>query len=280
MNIEDYTNLTTDKNEPVYTNKLKLWYVAEDTFLQYYEEVEEEGAYPDLYGKSILLDATQFPDVYRIIQDVSNTLKIKAPQCFVYDSYKYLIDSEGISKPRLEISARMLNDFSENELKHVISKEIYHIKAGHIKYEVLTDKMLDLLDTIPNLPGVNLINKFGGSIAFDATGFHFRNIAFNWFKYACFSAENFAISYTGDIKSSIISTLLTIFNERKLAEAINISSYLSQIGKIESCMGPAATIEMINEVIPYGPYRILNMLRFVQSENGKKLFIHFKHNQN
>lgn len=272
MNTDYYRNLSIDENELELKDKLQSWFVAEDTFMQYFEEIEEEGAYPDLYGKSVLLDGKHFPKVQKTVDDVSKILELSSPECFIYDSYKYLIDSEGINKPRLEISARLIKDFSENELKHIIAKEIYHIKAGHIRLEVLSEKMFDLLDSIPNLPVVNLLNQFGGSLAFEATSFHFRNIAFNWFKSACFSAENFAIAYTKDIKSSLISTLLTIFNERALTESINISSYINQISKIEACNGPAATIEIINEVIPYGPYRLLNMLRFIVSARGRKLY--------
>jgi len=278
MNVEKCLNIVRHPLEINLYKKIKKWFVAEDSFLEYFENNEEEGAMPDLYGKSVVAGAQQFSNVYNIIKSISNYLCINPPTCFIYDSQKCLVDSEGIANPRLEVSSRLINDFTNNELKHAIAKELYHIKVDHIRTEVLADKMINLLNVVPNLPGINLIKNFGGNLAFEATGFHFKSIAFNWFKYACYSADNFAISYTGNIEDSIRATLLCIFNERKLVESIDIKSFIGQIGKIESCVGPVATTEVINEIIPYSPYRILNMLRFVLSDNGRGLFSYFKAN--
>jgi hypothetical protein len=272
MDSQNIIELCRDSNETDNQVKLDQWLVAQDSLLEYFEEIEEEGAFPDLYGKSVLVSESQFPNVFNIVNSLSALFQIDPPECFVYDSYQYVVDSEGISRPRLEISARLLEDFSDNELKHVLAKELYHIAAAHIPLEVLAEKTLDLFQSIPNLPGINIINQFGGSLAFEAASFHFRNIAFSWFKSVCFSADNFAIAYTGDIKSSIRATLMTVLNERGLVETIDIHSYINQIGKIEACLGPAATIEVINEVIPYAPHRVKNMLRFLTSENGIELY--------
>lgn len=276
MKIEEVIEMVSDPFEESMRNKLRGWFVAEDSFLEYFEEVEEEGALPDLYGKNLLVSKTQFSNIFNIVEEIASFLKIKPPLCFIYDSQKYLIDSEGIGIPRLEISSRLVKDFNAMELKHVLAKEIFHIKKEHIREEVLCDKTMNLFDVIPNLPGINLVKSFGGGIAAEATAFHFKNIAFNWFKLACYSAENFAITFTGSIKDSINATLLMIFNEREMVDSIDINNYLNQIDKIESCIGPNATIEKINEVIPYGPYRVLNMLRFVLTNNGRVLFSYFK----
>ncbi len=194
------------------------------------------------------------------------------PQAFIYDSYECVVDSEGIKIPRLEISARFIKEFTTKEITHTLAKEMYHIRVGHIYYEVMAEKIMDLFNAVPNLPGINILKQFGGAFVAQGANFHFRSLAFKWFSCACFSAENFAIAYTNNIESSISATLMGIFNERILVDSINIKDYLEQIPKIESCIGPAATLEIINEVIPYGPYRIDNMLKFVMSEKGRKLY--------
>jgi len=269
MDIKHYIKLVTDPDEESIANKLKAYLAGKDTFAKYFEEIEEEGALPDLYGKTVLVTSDQFSHIHKIITELSALLEIKPPDCFVYDNYRYSIDSEGLKNPRLEISARMVKDFTSTELKHSIAKEMFHIKAGHLLYKVLTEKMIEAL---AHIPSVGIDEHISTKSLVDGWAFHFRYVAFRWFQHACFSAENFAIVYTGDVKSSISATLLSIFNERKLSEAIKIDSFIRQIEKIEACIGPAATLEKINEVIPYGPYRILNMLRFVLSDNGKELF--------
>ncbi len=273
MDKQHIIRLCRDSNEESHRKVLDQWLVAKDSIQEYFEEVEEEGAFPDLYGKTVLVSDSQFPFVHDVVKKISTLFDISQPECFVYDSYRYVVDSEGISRPRLEISARLLADFSKKELEHVLAKEMYHIAASHLILEVLAEKTEGLFVSIPNMPGLNIINQFGGSLAFEAAGFHFRNIAFSWFKSACFSADNFAAAYTSDLNSSLRATLMSVLNERGLAEAVDIKSYINQIGKIESCLGPAATIERVNEVIPYAPYRIKNMLKFMTSENGIELFL-------
>ena len=218
----NYVDKTCETYKAYFKAQLENWIVAEKSFIEYFEDIEEEGAYPDLYGKCIQVNKNQFSEIDQIIQQIAIELDIPTPKCFVYESYKYLVDSEGINQPRIEISSRLAQDFSITELTHVIAKEMYHIAIDDIKTEVLIEKMLSLINSIPTLPGINMIQVFGGEKAFELAGFHFRTIAFNWFKYACFSADNFAINYTKNVKSSIRATLLTIFNERNIVQNIKV----------------------------------------------------------
>lgn len=262
-----------DDVEEYWGAKLEAWFVAEPAFRKYFEEVEEEGALPDLYGKSLLVSRRQFPKIHRVISEVSEFLGCEAPECFVYEGYRYLCDSEGLSRPRLELSARAVRDFHEDELVHLIAKETYHVAAGHLRREVMAEKMMALVRAAPSLassiPGMSFLMQFGGAAAFEGVTFHLRNVAFNWYKHACFSADNFATAYTGDVRTSLSATLLTIFNERGLVEQLDVQQYLRQIGPIESMMGPIATLDKVDEVLPYGPYRLLNQLRYIHSARGR-----------
>jgi len=280
MNSQEILELAKHPEEDNASLKIRKWFIAEDVLMQQFEEIEEEGALPDLLGKNILISENQFGNIYKIIESIALLLEIPIPQTFIYDSYDCLVDSEGIRIPRIEISARVIKEFTEKELTHTLAKEMYHIRAGHLLYEVMSEKIMGLFNVIPNLPGINIVKQFGGDLAAQGASFHFRSLAFKWFSYACFSAENFAIAYTNDIKSSISGTLMGIFNERLLIDSININDYRQQIPKIETCQGPAATLEIINEVIPYGPYRIDNMLKYILSKKGRKLYNLIKRRKN
>ncbi|MFZ2958571.1 MAG: hypothetical protein WA705_16915 [Candidatus Ozemobacteraceae bacterium] len=267
MDTGNLFEVVSDPAESSLRNTLNAWIVAETPLMNYFEEVEEEAALPDLFGKSVLVGPDQFSNVHGMIKQISKVLEMPQPLCFIYDSSRYEIDSEGVKLPRLEVSVKILQDFSEKELIHVLSKELFHIKVGHTRVKILVSKMTKLLNILPELPVVNILKQFGSNVAFEATAFHFRSVAFSWYKAACFSAERFALSATDDICSSTTAILLTIFNSKKLVDSINLSSYISQIPKIESCLGPAATVEVTNEALPYGPYRILNMITFALSGN-------------
>ena len=271
MTSKEIIELTRHPEENTASKKIRKWFIAEDVLIQQFEEIEEEGALPDLLGKNILISENQYENIYDIINNIAQVLEMSIPQAFIYDNYECVVDSEGIRIPRLEISARVIKEFTTEEITHTLAKEMYHIKVNHIYYEVMAEKIMALFNVIPNLPGINIVKQFGGDFAAQGANFHFRSLAFKWFSYACFSAENFAIAYTNNIESSINATLMGIFNERILVDSIHIKDYLNQIPKIESCVGPAATLEIINEVIPYGPYRIDNMIKFILSEKGRKL---------
>lgn len=264
-------NKALDPLEVKCAESLCKWFVAEDAISEYVEGIEEEEAYPDLLGKTLAVSAEQYPRVYSIVENLADCLGIRVPPCFLYADYNYTIDSEGLRRPRLEISSRVVADFSDDELTHVLAKEMFHIAAGHLRYEVITEKILAVISGAQDLPGLNLVASFGGKAMFDGVSFRLRTISFAWFKYACFSAENFAIAYTGNIEASARAMLLTVLNERELAEAVDLKSYIRQIAQIESCNGPRAALARLDEVIPYGPYRILNMLRFANTRSAAEL---------
>lgn len=253
--------------------RLEAWFFGEPAFKEYFEQVEEESCLPDLYGKSVLVTERQFPDVHREIASISAFLNIAPPPCFAYEGYGYLCDSEGLSEPRLELSARAIRDFSTAELRHLLAKELYHVAARHLRMEMMAEKMLALVQALPSvgsaIPGVGLVMKFGGSAAFEAATFSLRNVAFHWYRSACFSADCFAAAYTADLGASLRALLLTIFNERSLIAELRIDEYLRQIGRIEALMGPLATLDKVDEVLPYGPYRVQNILRYIVSDRGR-----------
>ena len=251
---------------------LQEWFIAEDAFIEYFEQIEEEGAYPDLFGKTVTSNAKQYPEVYETAKDVCRILGIDVPLLFVQEDYDYSVDSEGLHRPRVEISARLIREFSLNEMRHKLAKELFHIAAGHLRFEVMTEKMLGVINAIPGLPGINMLQMFGSQLAFEAASFRLRSLAFKWWEYAVYSAENFAVSYTGDVASSVNATLMTVLNERSQIKALDLQTYLRQITAVECCVGPLATLDKIDEVHPYAPYRILNMLRFVLSNRGRALF--------
>ena len=265
-------SVATDPRENEITSALQQWFIAEDAILEFFEEVEEEGAYPDLFGKTVTAGEHQYPEVFEAAKEICALLGIEVPFLFIQEDYDYSVDSEGLSRPRLEISARLIRDFTLNEMRHKLAKELFHIAAGHLRLEVMTEKMLEFLEAIPGLPGINMLRVFGSELAFEASSFRLRSLAFQWFEYATFSAENFAVAYPGDVSASVNATLMTVLNERSQLDALDLRSFLRQITSIESCVGPLATLDKIDEVHPYAPYRILNMLRFVLSDRGRALF--------
>ena len=242
--------------------------VNEQTLIRYAEEISEPATVPDLIGKSVKASDRQFPSIYSLVKSISGHFGIAVPDIYIFESYQYQIDSNGCFVPRLEISARMVRDFSRKELMHCVAKELAHIALGHIRTEVLVERMHEAIQTLATLPLVNTLNLVGGPKFYLMA---LRVKAFRWFKEAVFTAENVAAAYTGDVGSSVTSTLLQVFNERGMVNEIDVGAFCDQVGLIEMIAGSAATYTKMDEVNPYAPYRVGNILQYASSRRGVTL---------
>jgi len=247
---------------------LLAFIINEETLARYAEEISEPTVVPDLIGKSVRASSRQFSTVYSRVESISAHLGVSPPDIYIYEGYEYVIDSNGFSTPRLEISARLLRDFSEAELTHCLAKEIAHISLHHIRTEVLVERMDAAIHTLSSLPIVNTLNLVGGPQFYSMA---LRVNAFRWFREAVFTAENIATAYTGDLRASINSTLLQVFNDRQVVEQIDVAAFCDQVGLIEMIEGAAATYTKMDEIVPYAPYRIWNMLNYASSCRGIQL---------
>lgn len=261
-------SLFASENEASAHQTLMNFIVNEQTLFRYAEEITEPMAVPDLLGKSVKASPRQFASVYRMVANICDHMSIDVPDIYIYEGYQYLIDSNGCFTPRLEISARMVRDFSEQEFMHCLAKELAHIALGHIRTEVLVERMQEAIQTLASLPIVSTINIVGGPKFYTMA---LRAKAFRWFREAVFTAENFATAYTGNVKASVTSTLLQVFNDRRVVTEIDIAEFCDQVSLIEMIEGSAATYTKMDEVIPYAPYRIANMLQYASSGRGIEL---------
>ena len=269
--FEPIRRLAQDPKEPAAEAGLRNWFFAEEAFIEQFETIEEPQSHPDLIGKSLLAGPKQYPRVQEITEDVCNQLGVPLCPIYIKESYLYTADSEGLDVPRLELSARMVRDFSEEELRHRIAKECYHIAAGHLHLEVMTEQLLQLIKAAPSLPGLNIIKMFGGSAAFEAAAFRLRSVAFKWFEHATYSAENFAVAFTGNLEAGLSATLTSVLSDRSAWESLDLAEYMNQIQHIEACAGPFEAMDRMDEVHPYGPYRVRNMLRYAISDRAQEL---------
>jgi len=247
---------------------LKNLLVNEATLKRYAEEISEPMIVPDLLGKSVKASPLQFPKIYEVAEQICSIINIEVPDIYIYEGYAYLIDSNGLSSPRLEVSARLIRDFEELELTHCFAKELMHIKLGHIETEVLVERMAEAIHCMGSLPVISTLKLIGGP---QVLSMILRAKAFKWFREAVFTAENFATAYTADVGASIRSTLLQVFNNREVVHQIDVASFCDQVGAIEMIEGSAAVYTKLDEVIPYTPYRITNILQYASSQRGIEL---------
>ena len=81
-----------------------------------YEEIDYKIRRTDLLGKTVQVTAHQFPTVNKLVKSICEYEQMECPPVYVYEDYYYGAESYGIREPWIELSAKTIQDFSEEEL--------------------------------------------------------------------------------------------------------------------------------------------------------------------
>ena len=175
---------------------------------------------------------------------------------YIYEDFYYGVESKGGDKPWIEISAKTVEDFSKEELKFLIAREICAINLKHTYYKTLIEQTLRVLEDSNSLIGIDTFLKT------------LKSNVYRWHRITNYTCDNFAYIMCGDLKVCINSILKTILNSSFLVKNINISEYLNQSIEINKLNDTVYNFTKDDEKIPYGPFRIKNLLAFSSSKRA------------
>ena len=101
----------------------------------------------------VRVDARQFPDVHRLVQDGAHILDLpEVPETFVSADPFPNARTVGIEKPFLILSSSLIDLLDEEELRFVIGHELGHVLSGHAVYRSMLDQLLALSRRVFFLP--------------------------------------------------------------------------------------------------------------------------------
>ena len=134
--------------------------------LTYYMEFEARIKKPDLHGKTLRLSERQLPEIWEVVESISATGGISPPSVHVYEDFYYGVEAKGADSPRLEISAKTIEDLSFESLKFLIAREICRIKWSMYKTATAMEQALEMSNEknlLTNLlPGVQTLSESAG----------------------------------------------------------------------------------------------------------------------
>ena len=255
--------------EPEVTKRLESNLISEEycnQLLENYKLFTLETELPDYIGKCLEVNECQMPNVYDIITDLCNNLNMDIPKVYIFSSFYFNVSAEGLESPWIQISTKALEHFEENELRFFIARELSHIKLGHMKWEVLCEEFAKNITTasqIISIPGFATTSEQ----AFEIYADRFKLIAANWNRISEYSADRCALAICDwNIKVAISALLKQILNSSVLAKHVNIASFLKQTDAIMSFKTNAAKYTRMDEFVPYGPFRLKELIAFASSE--------------
>ncbi|MCR5403408.1 MAG: M48 family metallopeptidase [Butyrivibrio sp.] len=248
MDRKDYVNLKQDEAFEEYKGGVMF----QEDIEKVYEEIDYKVKLPDLLGKTVKVSEKQFPEFYSMIQELCAAENMDCPAVYVYEDYYYGAESYGIGKPWIELSAKTIQDFSHEEIRFVLAREIYKIADGVTKQRTMMEERFKVIR----------------SAAPDQLEKVSRLSFYHWYRLANYTADNYGYLSCGSIKSSINAILLMVLNSRLLVEHTDVKEFIAQASEINRLNDGVFNYTKADEAMPYAPHRIQNLLAYAESERG------------
>lgn len=222
------------------------------TIEQVYDEIDYKLKQPDFLGKTVRVSEKQFPKVYRMIHNMADYEGVECPTVYVYEDYYYGAESYGVSNFWIELSAKTIQDFTEEELKFVLARELYKISDGVTKLRTIMEERFKLIQML----APDQIEK-ASKLSF-----------YHWYRLANYSADNYGYLMCGSVKSAVNAILKMVLNSVLLAEQVDAREFIRQASEINSLDDTVSNYTKADEAAPYAPHRIQNLLAYAVSERG------------
>ncbi|PKL78178.1 MAG: hypothetical protein CVV25_12445 [Ignavibacteriae bacterium HGW-Ignavibacteriae-4] len=217
-----------------------------------FDEIDYKIKLPDFLGKTVKVTQKQFPEVYELVEELSEIYQITAPTVYVYEDYYYGAESYGISYYWIELSAKTIQDFSKEELRFLMARELYKIADGVTKQKTMMDERFKMIRMV----APDELEKMS------------RLSFYHWYRLSNYSADNFGYLMCGSMKSSVQTILKLVLNSVMLAEQVDVKEFIGQASEINRQDNMVSNYTKADEAIPYAPHRIQSLLAYAISDRG------------
>lgn len=245
------------KKEEEFLEKVNENLVLKCEIEDYYKNFYVKERIPDLLGKTVKITEKQFPDIYLLMGKICKVLEMDNVDAYVFEDFYYGVESKGIDEYWIEISAKTIDDLTLNQISFLLAKELYNIKFKNTYYSSLISR---------SIKNFEMVNISGMNISAEAL----KVSMYKWHRIMNFSSDNFAYVICGSLKDSIDVILLTILNNKRLVSNVNLGEYIKQANKIDSLDDEVYNNTKLDEMVPYGPYRVKNLISYASSIRAKE----------
>lgn len=226
---------------------------CQDEIIACYAEYEGKLKKPDLYGKTIRVTERQFPELFHMVNDLAAQAMIEPPAIHIYEDFYYGAEAKGASRPRIEVSAKTLADFSPQMLEFLLAREICRIKHKMVKLGRAAEQALSMIESTRILPFSDSLVK-GLTLTYAG-----------WSRTMHYTADCYGYLVVNDISACVQSILALVLNNMALVKKVDVCDYLQQAKDIYLLDDTVSRYSQNDEKIPYGPLRIRNLLKFAAS---------------
>lgn len=217
-----------------------------------YEEIDYKFKVPDFLGKTVRVSEKQFPEVYRIFREVLSDAGAGNTPVYIYEDFYYGAESYGIEHPWIELSAKTIQDFTGNELKFVLAREVYKIADGVTRQRTMMEQRFKAMRKVmpDKLEEVSRLSFY------------------HWYRLANYSADNYGYLMCGSVKTAVNAVLKMVLNSVMLAEQVDIKEFIGQASEINGLDDLMSNSTKADESMPYAPHRVQSLIAYAVSGRG------------
>jgi Zn-dependent protease with chaperone function len=216
------------------------WLVSQS--VKFFKKIQRAN----LLGSAVLVGPDQFPKLDKIRNECAEILGIDPPSLYVVNSAQHNAATYGTQDDAfIIVNSRLVDHFSDEELKSVIGHECGHIHNKHVVY-------LTLMHNIANIAGMFFEHVTVPSfLALKA-----------WGRNAEITADRAAVLCTNE-KTTIKAFSKLALGSIKLYDQLNIEAYMRQYDELRK--SHARVIEIFASH-PYLPRRVEAIKAFCKSK--------------
>jgi Zn-dependent protease with chaperone function len=204
-----------------------------------------------LLGQSVKVSERQFPRIYRIVRQASDTLQITMPQVFLVNSPVFNAGTLGTNEDSfIIVHSSLVDQYSDEELLTVIGHECGHIHNSHVAY-------LTALHYLTYMAGMFLPWILQPALV----------ALRGWSRRAEVTCDRAGMLVSRDQAAAERAITKLAVGSRKLYEEFNLDAFLEQ--HEEGSQGIGKYMEVF-ATHPWLPKRVLAMRVFGESQLFKK----------
>lgn len=249
-------DLYINESEDTALNDMKNCSYFDEEIMYNYKNYIEKMIKPDLLGKTVQVTKVQFKEINDIVEKVAGILNMNIPSVYVYEDFYYGVEAKGAEHPWIEVSAKTITDFTEQEILFLLSREMCSINLKHTYYSTLMEETLSTLEQNNIFPVTDTLAKT------------LKVSMYRWKRITNYTEDCFGYIVCKDLKPCINAILKLVLNNCYLAENINIIEYIKQAEAINELDDIVYNFTKMDEKIPYGPFRIKSLISYASSERG------------
>lgn len=212
--------------------------------------IAADSSFGQIIATGVPVNDRSFPNIYKIVKQCSETLRIPMPYVIVSSSVGFNAFTTGSDqKPYIVLGSMLVKAMKEEYLHFVIGHECGHIAMGHVLYQSVANAMAYMATNVPVIG--QLVNSTAG-LALNA-----------WSRRSEISADRAGLLCCGNLKTAQYA-LLQIEMGLINAENTNLDDYIDSSNQFRK-EGIVRRLGELNQSHPLIPKRIEALELFTES---------------